>query len=441
MNLKFLVFFLPFFLEAYHTSSSFMETDGRLITMKGNLIVKHEGLSLSAEEGMLEKASDSNQINRVALNENVKIFTASGFSLECDHSFIDFQNLKGKLISRQNPISLKGNLTHRDLSFSVECSCLKAELDLMSIKKNDYDISKIQFIDNVKTEINSSTSIISDIVHVHLDNLQSKKTLKELQFLKSENDIEFTSPQGTLKTDYLRINPSEKELEIGKSKGIFNKNGPVNYSFEKFFYLEDQKKLKIDGAISFIKDQIFSLSTNASISIERLNLTDLTSFRSISINGPFEVSYLGHTLKSYKPCLVDHSKKLVSIISENQKPSIFYKYLGYGIVADNAEIRYSDDMNQIEQIAFFGHVIILLDEPIGSIKTAMASRIIFYPALNILKLESSVNEKILFWTDDHQLALTVESLEFFNDPETKKTKCKTYGVLKSIIRSLPEINF
>jgi lipopolysaccharide export system protein LptA len=432
MNHKILFYFLsPFFLHAYTISSSFVDFNGAITELNGNVSFVQEELKIQSDQATIEKSETAPFLKKAELKHNVMIKIPPHGTILCDFSILDFEKKEGYLKMTQDKVLYKGEILFRNQLHPITCRCKNAFFTLNHQEKRNFFISKLFLNDDLEVDIDADFTLFADRAVVIFDDSSQKNYPANIELFSAKNRLQLNYPNGQIKTNYLKLHLNEDFLEFGKIDGTINYLGSTEFSCEHFIFHQDKKIAKLTGPIFLDNKEQGNFKTDSPIIIERFDPMNLPSLKSITISGAFELNYKNHQLKSASGCKIDHSKKQILISSKSEEKSIYYRFNDLTILSDSLSITYQENLNEVEKVEFSGNVLMQMDQPFHSLQSALAHRIVFHPETQKIEIHPNQGEKILFWTQDEELALTAERIEISIDPITKKKKCKTFGIIKS----------
>lgn len=432
MKSNLLFFLFPIYVQAYSISSSYLEFQGHKTLLKGNVSLCHHELKVQSDEAYLEKNENDYGLRKIELNQKVRVDLHRLGYLLCDYSLIDFETRKGLLSKKENKILYHVDLFFQNQSIPFSVKCNEASFTLGSVESNYFNIEEISLMGDLETSLEEKYNLEAQRAHLFFDNQSSTPVITSIELFNSLKLLELNFPTGVLKTDQLKMEINNEALYLGKTQGVLHYFGKTNFTCEEFSYFDETKTIKISGPILIENENFGFLKTQNHITIEKFNKDDITCWQSITIDGPFHLEYEQHRLESPCFCKIDQKRKTIQIDSTQSLKPIEYRFDDIFITSSQLEASFDEKIETINEIIFKGNVWIKLKEPIQNMQFLSAHKVTLHPKLQKIKIQSTIREKILFWTKDEQAAMTADELEIDYDSKTKKKSCHFKGVSKMI---------
>ena len=440
MNYKFFspLLFIVFSIHSLTVSTDEFSWQNDSAQLKGNVILQNENLKLQSDQANIIRGQHDQLLKEASLEKDVRIELINQGILSCDFSHIDFTNLRGKLLSKSNPIGFQGLLDYKNDKQKLSFICNEASFFLSSLKKNSFFISNLLLQGDVRINLKDNYFLNAEIVSIDLLKDRNDYKLSKVELKNLEDPIVINFPGGIWKTKNLLIDLLDESIQSAAASIQYDDTTLHNIEFEGLRLDLHKKNIFLKGPIFYKSQKFGSLSTKGDIRIERYELDHDFPFHSIFVEKEFEILQTDQKLYSASGCKIDHALKKLHTFTEDFS-LIIYDNPHFKLIAKKLEAEYDDSLTSINKLYFLDHVCVELKNPYEGVHQILADRVTYDATLQEIRFDSNFKEKILFLGIDKELLITVDTIIINIDKETNKFKIRTLGILKS--ESTKQIKF
>jgi hypothetical protein len=427
--------------EAYTLSSGELDFKENQLSLKGNVSIVQDEFKILSDSALIERKENSSHLKKASFDQHVLVKLPSNGTIFCDHSLIDFESQLGELKMDKGKILYTGEFNFQGQNYPLISYCKKAHFAFNSEDKTHFSIDELMLEGDLETRVDKKFTLNANRAKIQFFQDKTPPSFKTIELFSDEDSLEFDFLQSHINTCYFKLDLAEDRILLGQMKGSWGSVTKTLFSCSKLDYDKEKKFTVLSGPVELSNDLFSHFQTNGSLELTHFNPENLSTLKMIKILGPFSCSYLNHEIKSEQGMIIDHSRTIAIIAQTAAAHPILYRYKDIEITAEKLELRYDPVTLTILEVKFSHNVFIRLKESLYSFKQALAHELKFYPEDHLIKLSAKTEEKILFWTNDDDLAMTMDGLEIFIHPETKKIFCKTFGNVKSMLKKTSELKF
>jgi len=404
-------------------SSDHATYDGEMLRLEGHVFLDHDLGQMEAETAILKKGGTSLEFSSIHLKDQVSIFFEDQGKLFSDQAFLDFQTLKGTILSGEYPVVYHGN----DLelfSTAIDLTLSKNEtafgLDCLLAKENVHiDYMEDFHLDCDEAYYKNSTLIATAKQQkkpCHLTHLGDTVDAQKISFDLDTNLLTFHSPKGKLSSLFFPTD-SERNCTFASNLLIWDHNNEL---------------LMLRGAIvihdpsmgTLIGDHLFSLQQHTHLGKKVI--------QSIETEGKTVlVADDGQSLTSYGTLKIDRDNLMMSCTSTEDN-QILYENREVRLHADTATIEYALHQMELKPhlVHLHGNVKILSRDVQRPLRKGLADHIIYDPITHETRLLSDEGNHVLFWDDEKNLTLSAPEILISVDPVSKEESIKGIGTVR-----------
>ncbi len=396
--------------------------DGEILRLEGHVFLDHDLGQMEAENALLKKGEPSLEFSSIHLTDQVSIFFEDHGKLFSDQAFLDFQTLKGTILSGEYPVVYHGNdlelfSTAIDLTFSRSGSTFS--LDSLLAKEDvhmDYledfhlDCDKAHYKNNILVATANQRKN-----PCHLTHLEDTVEAQKISFDLETNLLTFYSPKGTLSSLFF---PSDNERRC-------------EFASNLLIWDHTNELLTLRGAIvihdpsmgTLIGDHLFSLQQHTHLGKKVI--------QSIETEGKTVlVADNGQSLTSYGTLKIDRDNLMMSCTSTEDK-QLLYENREVRLHSDTASIEYALHQMELKPriVYLHGNVKIFSRDIQRPLRKGLADHIIYDPIIQETRLLADEGNHVLFWDDEKNLTLSAPEILISIDPVSKEESIKGIGTV------------
>jgi len=404
-------------------SSDHASYDGDLLRLEGNVFLNHDLGTMEAALAVLKKGEPSLEFSTIELSEKVSIEFEEKGSLFSDKAFLDFQTLKGTVISQGYPAHFRGKdldlfSTAIDLTFRKESSSLA--LDTLHAKENVHlDYLKDFHLDCDNATFSNETLIASSksmTTPCHLSHIDGEIDAPKMTFDFDTELLLFDYPKGKISSFF----PSSDSHE------------PCQFASNLLTWDHQNDLLTLKGGVVIHDPAVGTLFGENIFSLQQKSDMGKKVIQSIETYGKTILATDDHqTLTSYGTMKLDREELKMSCTSDDQK-QLIYENQEVSLHADRASIEYTLIGMKLKPHVIYldGNVKIFSRSENRPLKKGIADHIIYDPKTGEKRLLADSPNHVLFWDDEKNLKLSAPEIVISIDPVEKTERVEGVGTVR-----------
>ena len=404
-------------------SSDHATYDGEMLRLEGHVFLDHDLGQMEAENAILKKGGPSLEFSSIHLKDQVSIFFEDQGKLFSDQAFLDFQTLKGTILSGEYPVVYHGN----DLelfSAAVDLTFSKSEtaFDLDSLlAKEDVHIDYLEDFhldcDQAYYKNNILVATANELKKpCHLTHLEDTVDAQKISFDSETNLLTFHAPKGKLSSLFFP-NDDERNCKFASNLLIWDHTNEL---------------LTLRGAIVIHDPSMGTLIGDHLFSLQQRTHLGKKVIQSIETEGKTVlVADNGQSLTSYGTLKIDRDNLMMSCTGTEDK-QLLYENREVSLYSDTASIEYALQQMELRPriVYLHGNVKIFSRDIDRPLRKGLADHIIYDPFTRETRLLADEGNHVLFWDDEKNLTLSAPEILISIDPVSKEESIKGIGTVR-----------
>lgn len=440
-KILFMLFTTPLLLYSSQTTIESKEAsleENRLF-LDGKVKIQHPFGILSSDSAIVEK-SIQDKLKKADFNKHVSFLLSNDSSLTCEKATIDFEDLIGSLSSSKSKVIYRDVIAGKNEDSAIDLSCKNVRFKLKKMENENYEVQRLDASTEVVVNLPHDLVIFADRAYFQrlIDPLKQDnippgiihfypKKKGKCVLEKSLNRIECDTM--TLNTKYQEIqmkhakgalSEAEQEKSLQFETDLFVWNQTTNQLlFLENNYVEDESlgiiessdRIEMDWNAIFGKLQVNEIRSKG---YTKINLTNLKEEgQSFICHGNSVLNKILQTYHAKKPSKPHQS---LDLASQNQ-----YSTKHMTIFSDDMKMDYRLENTKIfpTLIECSGHVRILSENQKVPFDSAFCDTITYYPEEQLIVLNGSENNKVLFSNNLKQMEMCADTIVIENKDTVK----------------------
>ena len=404
-------------------SSDHATYDGEILRLEGHVFLDHDLGQMEAENALLKKGGPSLEFSSIHLKDQVSIFFEDQGKLFSDQAFLDFQTLKGTILSGEYPVVYHGNdlelfstaidltFSRSETSFSLDSLVAKEDVHMDYLEDFHLDCDKAHYKNNILVATANQRK-----TPCHLTHLEDTVNAQKISFDLETNLLTFHSPEGKLSSLFF---PSDNER-----KCEFASNLLIWDHINELLTLRGAIVIHDPSMGTLIGDHLFSLQQHTHLGKKVI--------QSIETEGKTVlVADNGQSLTSYGTLKIDRDNLMMSCTSTEDK-QLLYENREVRLHSDTATIEYAFQQMELKPriVYLHGNVKIFSRDIQRPLRKGLADHIIYDPITQETRLLADEGNHVLFWDDEKNLTLSAPEILISIDPVSKEELIKGIGTVR-----------
>ncbi len=405
-------------------SSDHATYDGETLKLEGHVFLDHDLGQMEAKSAILKKEGPSLGFSSIHLKDQVSIFFEDQGKLFSDQAFLDFQTLKGTILSEGYPVVYHGNdlelfSTAIDLTFSrsetvsfgLESLLAKEDVHIDHLENFHLDCDEAYYKDSILVATSKNLNKPCHLTHLG-DTIDAQKISFDLE----TSLLTFHSPKGKI-SSLFSPGDSERNCEFSSNLLIWDHKNEL---------------LTLNGAIVIHDPSMGSLIGNHLFFLQQHTHLGKKVIQSIKTEGKTVlVANNSQSLTSYGTLKIDRDTLMMSCTSTEDK-QILYENREVRLHADTTTVEYA--LHQMELrphvVYLHGNVKIFSRDIQRLLRKGLADHIIYNPITYETHLLADKGNYVLFWDDEKKLTLSASEILISIDPISKEESIKGIGTVR-----------
>lgn len=442
-------------LQENQVSSAHASYDGKALILEGRVQLNHGLGNISANQAFLQKQEEGKDFpfSLISLEKEVLLSLKNQSEIMCDSAELDFNALKGSLLSSESKQVSYKNLFHKAGKQTVSLQLSSNAIDLQLAKKNNspseqtqYEIRSLLAKEKVLIHYAEDFTLEADEAAYYSLEARGPSSHSTLHAYPTKKHGKCTlSYQGeSIETESIDIDVDQNELQIKQPKGFLplafftqNQNGKLFFECQNLLWNHSKELLFLKEEVTLKETNLGCLYAKNEITLEQGSSQSKQFIKSIHIDGPSRLDYENisdgwkHTVFCFGSLHIDGIKGQITLASPPEKEKqIRYVDNELCLQSDNAFIEYSEQNSRPVSLTLKGNVTITssnLEEPL---RCGIADRLTYSPDTQTVILAALPKKRVLFSDAKQGISMSALEVHLTKNLSTGETEAKGIGNVK-----------